>query len=615
MWIRDWNDTIRKGVWDLHESAWADAEDVISAALSMLSGDQPPDVGLLLRYYIQGVGSFADPTHLGLRRLITKIGRKFSILPPDCDFFEKNWLVKPEFVETYCPGLAFNIFNARSNSSLERVQLLESCPNEAMDLRLLPPLGNLIRRSRRAPLWMYATDDAVAYVHPFQYQMLSKDELSLWDSGSPRVLAKYPLLQSRRLETDKNLIIVQDRFDFRNFCHFLCEGVSRLLLYIENFGSSTDDVFVFGSIPGAYHDLIFGALQDLTGIRPNSLFFPSEGLLLGTSKKCFWFSDQKEAYTRPAQMAHPTPVGLLRQLSRRIAADGDRSVKKIYVSRADATRRRISNESELIAVLQERGFHSVELSRLAVSEQIGLFRNAETVIGPHGMGLTHILMGSNLGRVVELFHPIKGAEDYAFLARSIGMSYDFLIGSEVPDSSGDFSISVEQVVALLDSADSSRTIPGLTKAANLLPGSRTFGGFSAQSMTDAGYAHERMIWDQHTCLHQIVRADYPELGRWRGILIIPGKLYTASCWLSIPHSFAGSRIFIEVSDWGGQVYRNADLSRRDEWQRISTTVRAPESVTTCWIGLRIKGAEGSAAVTTCWQFERGGVPTAYVSTP
>jgi hypothetical protein len=616
MWIGEWNDAIRKSVWHFREGAWGEAEEVISAAREMLDGRQPPDIGLLLRHYVQGAGSFADPTHFGLRRIITQIGRKFSLLQPDGDFFEKNWLLRPEFVETYCPDLARNIFSVRSNEALERVQLLEPCPNEAMYLRLPPPLGNLIRRSKRAPLWMYSTDDAIAYVHPFQYQMLSKDELSFWDSGSPRVLAKYPLLQSRRLETDKNLVIVQDRFDYRNFCHFLGEGITRLLFYVENCGYSEDDVFVFGSVPDSYHDLIFSALQDLKGIGPGSLFFPTEGLLLSTSKKCFWFSDQKDAYTRPAQMAHPTSVGWLRKLICRIAAGGDSSIKKIYVSRADATRRRISNEPELIAALREHGFHPVELGRLTATEQIGLFRNAEIVIGPHGMGLTHILAGNNLGRVIELFNPTKGDEAYAFYARSMGMSYDFLIGSEVPDSPGDYSIPVEQVLALLGPSDSPRIMPGLTKAANLIPGSKTFAGFSAPNITDSGYAYERMIWDQHTFVHQITpQVGYPERGRWQGIAIIPGKTYTASCWLLIRSGFEGTRIFIEVSNWGGQIYRNADLNCRDKWQRISTTARAPESARSCWIGLRVEGTQGSSVASTCWQFERGALATAYVSTP
>lgn len=581
---------------------------------AMSSGGKAPDLRSVLRGYLQGRGSFSDPTHAGIRRAANRLATEMGVIADGGSLFEKDWSIGADYVAQYCPDLRPVILAPRQNTELDQVLLLDACPNEARYLALPPPLGNLISRVQRAPFRLYSTDDAVAYVHPFQYQILSKDRKSLWDSGSPRMLSADAIKPARSLALDKNIVIVQDRFDFRNFSHLLCDGLSRIAHYVAQYGATADDLFILGAVPTAYAELLLSTLQAHTGLGPENFLFPNEGMLIETTRKVAWFSDQKEAYIHPAQMAHPISITALRRLCATVEG-ADSAVRRLYVSRADAARRRIVNEAALIAALEPLGFKTVVLSEHSIREQIGLFRHAEIVVAPHGMGLTHLMMGEKLGRVIELFHPWHGTEAYAFLSRVIGIDYDFVMGTEDANDPTDFSVDIDLVVHLAAAQGAPPRRPVFAKAANHIPASRSFEGFGLHEDGVAPPQSERMIWDQAVFDHQPAasRADLPPQ-RWRGLAVTADRLYTLSCWVRIPEAFKGARIELVLGGWPNQRRRPADLSLRETWQRISCTARAPDGTLVCWAELRFDGPDGSSISSTCWQFEAGSTPTAYVPT-
>lgn len=103
-----------------------------------------------------------------------------------------------------------------------------------------------------------------------------------------------------------------------------------------------------------------------------------------------------------------------------VPTGGDR---RIYVSRADAHKRRVVNEEAVMAELEDRGFERYVLSELSFREQVELFANAGTVVAPHGAGLVNTLFASEC-RIVELApEPIRPT--FFMLARSMGFDYEF----------------------------------------------------------------------------------------------------------------------------------------------------------------------------------------------
>lgn len=114
--------------------------------------------------------------------------------------------------------------------------------------------------------------------------------------------------------------------------------------------------------------------------------------------------------------SHPEPIPAdcewLRERGlEAVDRDEDASPRRIYISRADATRRRVSNRDQLDPLLEEFGFESYVLGELTVAEQIDLFADADVVLAPHGAGLTNVVFGNDLS-VVELFGPKKNTTFY-----------------------------------------------------------------------------------------------------------------------------------------------------------------------------------------------------------
>jgi len=98
---------------------------------------------------------------------------------------------------------------------------------------------------------------------------------------------------------------------------------------------------------------------------------------------------------------------------------------RVYVSRADADRRQVINENEVVSLLKQYGFESIEPGRLSFDDQVRLFANADVVVGPHGAGLTNMIYGENV-KILELMTEESG-EHFFVLANECDHFYEFLL--------------------------------------------------------------------------------------------------------------------------------------------------------------------------------------------
>lgn len=101
--------------------------------------------------------------------------------------------------------------------------------------------------------------------------------------------------------------------------------------------------------------------------------------------------------------------------------------RRLYISRARAQRRRVVNESEVMALLTTRGFESVELEDLDVVGQASLFASAEAIVAPHGAGLTNLVFCSRGTKVLELFHPSWICDCYWQVSAHLGLRHEVAV--------------------------------------------------------------------------------------------------------------------------------------------------------------------------------------------
>jgi hypothetical protein len=76
--------------------------------------------------------------------------------------------------------------------------------------------------------------------------------------------------------------------------------------------------------------------------------------------------------------------------------------KRIYISRNNASYRKLLNEKELLKVLENLDFKVLCTEGMTIREQAQIFNNAETVIALHGAALANIVFCKEETRVVEL---------------------------------------------------------------------------------------------------------------------------------------------------------------------------------------------------------------------
>jgi len=139
--------------------------------------------------------------------------------------------------------------------------------------------------------------------------------------------------------------------------------------------------------------------------------------------------------------------------------DGDRTPpRRIYVSRSEATKRRLENESDIRGVLEQFGYEVHHPETLSPLQQARLFAGAKRIAGVHGAGLANILYASK-GHLLEFF-PGAPLYHYRWLSEACGHGYQNIV-SENPKTHkhGDFRLPTDRLRAVLNTLDDSSRSP------------------------------------------------------------------------------------------------------------------------------------------------------------
>lgn len=105
----------------------------------------------------------------------------------------------------------------------------------------------------------------------------------------------------------------------------------------------------------------------------------------------------------------------------------DRSAKarrRIYISRSRASKRRIANEGEVIAVLRHFDFEIVHFEDHPFEEQVRISAETSLMVSNHGAGLTNMLFMPAGGQILELRRAGERERNCFFnLATTTGLDY------------------------------------------------------------------------------------------------------------------------------------------------------------------------------------------------
>lgn len=136
--------------------------------------------------------------------------------------------------------------------------------------------------------------------------------------------------------------------------------------------------------------------------------------------------------------------------------------ERIYITRRNALRRRLTNEEEILAFCQRNKITCVDSETLDFTTQISLFRHARVLVGLHGAGLTNMMWMPPGSHVVEIIGSKTIFPHYYQLALALGHHY-WLIDStrsehsEDPesgrvDSESDYTVALPDFFEIVSSA-------------------------------------------------------------------------------------------------------------------------------------------------------------------
>jgi capsular polysaccharide biosynthesis protein len=189
--------------------------------------------------------------------------------------------------------------------------------------------------------------------------------------------------------------------NWSNFGHWMGEHLLKLRSiekYMEMSGNRP--TLILGQDPPKF---VFESLETLGFDKKDCRFYTGEPLHIN-----------KLVIPR---YPHPTP-GTIKWLQERYLGGAGRSPgnssssnSRIYISRADADRKNVINEAEVVKCLHRYGFERYVLGNLHVVEQAQLFANAEYIIGPTGSGF-HNLVFSDDPTIIELVPDAFGIDWY-----------------------------------------------------------------------------------------------------------------------------------------------------------------------------------------------------------
>ena len=128
--------------------------------------------------------------------------------------------------------------------------------------------------------------------------------------------------------------------------------------------------------------------------------------------------------------------------------------RRIYISRAKTTHRRVLNENKLMDVLSKYGFECIYLEEYPMAEQVQIMAEAAYIIAPHGAGLTNLVFCSPGTTIIELIYPKAVKRLFWTLSSIMNLNYYYLFAKgDLPPEGVDSYLNSDDMEIDLDKLD------------------------------------------------------------------------------------------------------------------------------------------------------------------
>jgi tetratricopeptide (TPR) repeat protein len=207
------------------------------------------------------------------------------------------------------------------------------------------------------------------------------------------------------------------------YFHWMCDVLPRLqLIQLAGLDLTTVDYFLVNHhLPFQQETLRLLGIPDAQILETKDhLHIQADQLIVPSfSGAVAWMSKTAFAWIRTVFI-------------QQITQPSKQSFRKLYISRKQASTRRIINEEDVIVLLQSLGFEIVTLENQSILEQVQLMMEADVIIAPHGSGLTNLIFCAPGTTVIEILSSEYVYPCYWYLANLGNLNYSYLLG-EIPE--------------------------------------------------------------------------------------------------------------------------------------------------------------------------------------
>ncbi|WP_394200830.1 glycosyltransferase family 61 protein [Shewanella waksmanii] len=273
---------------------------------------------------------------------------------------------------------------------------------------------------KRFPLSVYELsnvylyyDDKGAFFFDSDFELIEE----LTDSIANLKLNKKDLqnLANSRLTLYRGVTATSVTFKAKtNYCHFLLEGAAKLRLINEAYNGE--------SINNVICDEYFGSqTETLCSLFPaykHSSFISLKGEGILKFEKLLVTNTIKH----PMHNGHSDFKLFFEFLRENIESSVPKKCKRIFIDRPNG-RRGVKNKRQLQDLLDKYNFDILKLEDYSFAEQIGIFKEAEVIVGIHGAGLSNLVFSTSKTSVIEVIQHDYGLPSFWFLANFLDLDY------------------------------------------------------------------------------------------------------------------------------------------------------------------------------------------------
>ena len=149
----------------------------------------------------------------------------------------------------------------------------------------------------------------------------------------------------------------------------------------------------------------------------------------------------------PTRFDDPESASWLREKLRSSIDYDPNAKRRIYLTRADAKIRRLSNEDEIMPILSSKGFECISAAELSLDDQGRCFAEADLIVAQHGAALANLYFAKAQTKLLEINSaPAFRRGHYWSLSCALDLDYYFESGDQLDTSNieSDFKIDIER---------------------------------------------------------------------------------------------------------------------------------------------------------------------------